>query len=222
LGESWGATTAANAAQPGVGEGTYEGQSNTGLGAPGAFANDPDTALDLSGTDNWVDFGDIVDLGSADLSISLWVKSGDSIGYFIGKSDSGMTDGRWGLGFTNRGATGAVNFFVDSGGASDNFYVGTQTIDDGNWHNVVVTVDRSADLKLYVDGVQEGAWDTSSYRGLWLDTDNSLCIGLLHCGFGGTTSRSAGHPFDGLVDDVAVFERPLSADEVALLYQAAQ
>ncbi|MBK9121205.1 MAG: LamG domain-containing protein [Phycisphaerales bacterium] len=90
------------------------------------------------------------------------------------------------------------------------------------WHQVVVTFGDTG-LRLYVNGVQVAS---NAYKGGWGTTSggsgNTEPIGI-----GVNTSNShAGvtsgwvNPFRGMIDEVALFDRILTAAEVAALYQA--
>ncbi len=225
LGEAAGATTATDATGGGL-DGTYNGLAAVALGTPGALSGDPDTALDLSGHSDWVEFGDVRDLGAGNLSISLWLKTSSTRGYVLGKSDPRMTDGRFGIGLSGARTTTAnpagAAFFLDAGSPPDTFYESVATVADGDWHNVVFTLDRFGDASLYIDGALDGTWSTAGYAGASFDTDNALVLGLLHAEYATTSDPTDGHPFTGAVDEVAFFDRLLTADEVALLHGLAQ
>jgi concanavalin A-like lectin/glucanase superfamily protein len=86
--------------------------------------------------------------------------------------------------------------------------VSTATITDTtSWHFVVGTWDGSTQ-RLYIDGVQDPS--TISWSGSLLTTTNTFSIGRL----GGLDL----YYFAGLIDDVRVYNRALSATEVAGLY----
>jgi hypothetical protein len=222
LGEPEGASMAVDATGGGR-DGTYRNLATGSLGIPGVMTDDPDTAIDLGGFTDWIDFGDTLDLGADSLSISLWMRTTNTQGYVLGKSDPGATDGRFGIGLTGTrldttGNPAGVAFFVDGGTSSDLFYESTATVADGNWHNVVVTIDRFGDATLYVDGIVDGTWSTAPYASQSFDTDNLLSIGLLHAEYATASDPVEGHPYDGAVDEVAFFDRVLTPEEVALLY----
>lgn len=225
LGEASGAVTALDATGGGL-DGTYNGLATGSLGIAGAIASDPDTALDLSGHSDWVEFGDIRDLGSGNISISLWLKTSETWGYVLGKSDPRTTDGRFGVGLSGARTTTAnpagVAFFLDAGTPPDTFYESTSTVADGAWHNVVFTFDRLGDATTYVDGVADGSWTTAGYAGVSFDTDSALVFGLLQAEYATTSDTDDGHPYNGALDEVAFFDRVLTADDVALLYGASQ
>ena len=78
----------------------------------------------------------------------------------------------------------------------------------GEWSHVVYTLSADSVFNLYVNGKHVG-------RGRFLTTvdahDRSLMIGK--------TIRSQGHSFAGAIDDVRIYSRALSEDEVRDLYE---
>ncbi len=78
-------------------------------------------------------------------------------------------------------------------------------VTDGNWRHVGIAWD-GFDRILYVDGI-EVARDTqsglgSSEGGLYIGTGKAMATGTF---------------FSGLIDDVRIFNRALSADEIAAM-----
>jgi hypothetical protein len=86
--------------------------------------------------------------------------------------------------------------------------VSTTVVCDGNWHYVVLTRDMdSGNVKIYVDGKLEG--EGTSDGGEKTNAFNAL----------GRRENTGGDPayFQGALDDVKVFGRVLTADEVTVL-----
>lgn len=84
---------------------------------------------------------------------------------------------------------------------------GTTLMSTGNWYFVVGTYDN-ANLKVYVNGVLDG---TVAVTGADVSADPYFCIGANSCNSYWTT---------GKVDDVRIYSRPLSADEILAMYKA--
>jgi len=87
-------------------------------------------------------------------------------------------------------------------------------VQDGKWHHVgMVNYDDGGTFrfKFYVDGVEDDTIGTSGST----DTDCDLAIGkrFTTCPNTGTSS-----PFLGLIDDVRIYNRALSVDEINRLY----
>lgn len=83
----------------------------------------------------------------------------------------------------------------------------------GEWYHLVSVFDSGL-AQIYVDGVIETSWDTG-YASLFSSSVN-LLVGSEttdhpNAGVGGI-------PIDGLIDDVYIYDRALSASEVQTLY----
>lgn len=91
-------------------------------------------------------------------------------------------------------------------GSYDNYALDTNTIDDGQWHHLVGVRKLGVDMELYVDGVLVGS---GSDNGGTSSNTSDVTIG----------ERTDGDStMNGSIDDVAIFSRALSADEIADLY----
>ena len=91
-------------------------------------------------------------------------------------------------------------------------------LNDGRWHHLVLTYEPRTDgesygvteLALYVDGVLAGSG--------WLNVDVYVTGELLQ--IGGTRDRVGF--FEGVIDEVVVYERALGSEEVAGRYDSSQ
>ncbi len=134
-------------------------------------------------------------------------------------ADSGYTISAWvktessGSIFGKRGASVQYQLFVFTdgllgahvGGEGQFFFAGA--VADDAWHHVAMTVARSGDsttVELFVDDAAAGAQVVSGAT----TNDDAVWIGM----------RPGGFAFTGLIDEIAVFDRALSAAEVAALY----
>ncbi|GAB3681922.1 hypothetical protein GCM10028857_06920 [Salinarchaeum chitinilyticum] len=82
-------------------------------------------------------------------------------------------------------------------------------IDDGTWHHVVLTREQSSgEVQVYVDGVLE---DTATSRAGEIGT-TFASIGRI---------ENSGTSFDGRLEDLVVYDRVVTDDEVTSLYDAA-
>ncbi|WP_428262552.1 LamG domain-containing protein [Haliangium sp.] len=91
-------------------------------------------------------------------------------------------------------------------------YCGTSRIDDGAWHHLAVVKDGHADatVTLYVDGVAEAQLDASFAAPIDFQDNVDLNVGAFIDG-----SFQA----EATLDEVAIWRRPLSAEEIASLYR---
>ena len=87
---------------------------------------------------------------------------------------------------------------------------------DGKWHHVVGTFDGS-EQRIYLDGQPVGK--PTRWKGAPARNTFDLSIGLARS----TPDEGAGFgkaSFDGLIDEAMVFNRALSATEIAALYES--
>ena len=86
---------------------------------------------------------------------------------------------------------------------------------DGRWHHVAGTYDGQVN-KLYLDGVERG--QDKGHHGPISKNNWDLCIGnsVIDDGVGQFVA------YDGLIDEVRIYNRSLSAEEIKLLATATQ
>ncbi len=180
-------------------------------GCPSAFG-----AVDFDGTDDYVDGGDINAMdGLTSVTVTAWIKlainsaSGET--HFVEKSGcDGMNDsGPFEL---YGGATAnKAGFAVYPAGANPSTYVlsgdGTTTIDDGTWHHLAGTYD-GVRVRLYVNGIEE---NSAALAGVTLSS-NTRPFDI-----GGYCNNHGGYFGNGLIDDVRVYNRALSASEIEVI-----
>ena len=106
-------------------------------------------------------------------------------------------------GFMLDSARDKYRFYV----SSNPFLTGTSTYRDGNWH-FVVAVHNGSTMYLYVDGELENSMVKSHTN------TNSINISI------GRASSGCGF-FEGMIDDVRIYNRSLSESEIQELYSTA-
>jgi hypothetical protein len=147
------------------------------------------------------------------ITVMAWVKSSGSPGtskYVVNQgSNAGCTASSYAL-ESNYG--GLVFFVWDGNGFVSKSPDAGTGIWDGQWHAVAGTYDGST-VRLYVDGQEVGSGNaappTINYT-LGGSTDFTV----------GTASCSDGYHYPGAIDEVRVYDRTLSASEVAQLQNA--
>jgi hypothetical protein len=83
-------------------------------------------------------------------------------------------------------------------------------VDDGKWHFVIGTFGNKA-LKVYVDGIQEG--EVTSVNNVDIKpNDWPVRIGC-------EANTSKGQQYLGMIDEIAMYDRELSADEISRIFQ---
>src|SRR3989344_5397538 len=204
------------------GTGTSAGDSS-GQGNTGTLAASPGTptwttsskiganALSFDGADDYVNMVDpangSLDFGTNSFSFYAWFKGATAAGQsFIAKRDLSGPFAGYDLHTADLAGDIRGRISDDLG----NYYTSTwSSTNDGNWHHVMVVVDRSANtFKIYGDGVQRGS-DTS-IAGVG-SVSNAMAFRI------GSGSNDASF-YLGQVDDVRIYNRAISAAEVAQLY----
>ena len=167
-----------------------------------AFKND--YSLNFDGTDDFVDLGASSTFFSTNVnSISMWFKMPDTSGgeerIFVSNSDAGSSDLRVVI---STGGTISVDIWNGSGLVST---TGGSAIDDDLWHHLVYTTNASAQA-LYIDGVSVAT--TTHTR--------SSRAGSVSATIGAYVTGNQYAEVD--VDEVAIWDKGLSASEVAGIY----
>ncbi len=157
---------------------------------------------------------------SKQMSVALWTQRTDVIGLnnrmYVGKSESGQRS--WGLVSMS---TGAVRFYVSTTSADVGTYVDTTTtpITQNSWAHVVAVFDGAETgntnrARIYVNGTLQPMTATGTIPAALVDTTANLLVG-----YGG--NGNLGTAFTGNLDEVRVYDRSLSADEISQLYRLA-
>jgi hypothetical protein len=155
---------------------------------------------------------DSFDWGAQDsFSIEFWLQTdsastcaGNQV--VVGRDDS-STSLHWWIGCRDGG--GANFRLTDANGHSAGAR-GTTDLTDGVWHHVVSVRDASAsEIRIYVDGTQEDSESVAYSAGFGSPTA-ALNLGWLNL-----------YPyyyFDGVLDELALYDRALSPDEIGQHY----
>jgi concanavalin A-like lectin/glucanase superfamily protein len=191
----------------------------SGRGNDGTLTNGPKLAkgrlgqgLHFDGDDACVDVGNVstLKIGTSDWSIAAWFKSNtDSNPDFIIAQGNPYNAAGSGYDLAYRGDANRIEFRYNDGSGETDLRYGNITQISGAWHHVAVTLDRDGQAKLYFDGV-EAVSAAAGEPGTIQGTNNFIISGLQNC--------TAGNSIDGAIDDVRVYNRVLSADEVKRLY----
>jgi hypothetical protein len=178
----------------GANAGTYTNAPT--LGSAGALSGYADTATAFDGTNDYVNVPDAaaLDLANGPLTIEAWVKrSANNVTHTI--VDKGTNAYKLYLAADNR-----LTFRKAGVG---NIVASTSTITDTAWHHVAATKSGTTS-RLYVDG--NDVTGTVTDQAL-ADTTSPLGIGAIS---GGTAEW-----WSGSLDEVAVYNAALSAEQVA-------
>ncbi|HRT51273.1 MAG TPA: lamin tail domain-containing protein [Anaerohalosphaeraceae bacterium] len=166
------------------------------------FSGRTDGALQCAGAD-YVEVTDYKGvLGSASRTCAAWIKTDLFARQVIfGWGQLGVVGGRWTVVLDEAGRLRTEAY----GG----YVLGTQTLADGKWHHIAVTMagPMTDDIRLYVDGRPE---TISDFKSLLVNTASGSDVGI-------GSNIDMPNYFKGLLDNVLIYDRALTADEVALL-----
>ena len=166
-------------------------------------------ALNFDGVDDYVGAGTGASLDPAGSlwTVSAWIKTLDSNGAIICKDISATTGCNTDF-YILEVIAGEAQFEFSAGDAASTATAnGTSVVNDNNWHNIVGVRSGLKTAELYVDGVRQS---TNTHTG-------SLT------GVGTTRTFEIGREdtinyLTGLIDEVRVYNRALSPDEIKRLY----
>ncbi len=165
------------------------------------------SAIQFNGSDSYIDINGYKGIsGGQSRTVTAWIKTTATDGTIVAWG-APQTSEKWMFMVTNGKLRAAV-----WGGQ----IVGSRNIADGNWHCVAVVLDNDStpdisEAKLYVDGQPETISQTTAC------TVNTVCDSDVYIGVIDTTT---GNYFNGIIDDVRIYDRALSDTEITSLYAA--
>ena len=159
-------------------------------------------SLQFDGTDSYVNCGNDSSLQIAgDMTYSCWFKtsSSNSLLALIDKigSNTGM--------FIFLSA-GKPRIWIGTGSAVVNWENIGSDLRDGNWHHLVVVNDEDVATYAYIDGT---AYNNGTATDMSANTTDNFNIG---------SYSTTAWEFDGLIDEVAIWNTALSSSQVKTLY----
>jgi len=200
LGDPAGSTTAADASGNGLSAAVDAGVT---FGQPGAISGDTAATFPGSGPAMTVAPSAVLDLTST-VSVEAWVRptaAGQNGGIFE-KTLNGWVNSQYMLLLES----GVAKFRVRTAAGNQLLWVDGPTLPLNSWSHLVGTFDGSA-LRIYVNGALFGT--------------NAAVTGPLNGGSGPSFLGRLGqslYPFQGSIDEVAVFSAALSPDRVRAHY----
>ncbi|HML74495.1 MAG TPA: glycoside hydrolase family 76 protein [Anaerohalosphaeraceae bacterium] len=168
--------------------------------------------LSFDGVDDYVEIADFKGIcGSRSRTCSAWVKTTASKDNPIMTWGSPQAGQKW---MFRMDPDGTLAVAVWGG-----YIKSQQKINDGRWHHIaaVLTNDYTPainEIKLYIDGMVETSPYASNAQAVNTSSANNVLIGGR---IDGVSSRGF---FAGLIDDVRIYIRPLSAAEIRDIYLA--
>jgi len=159
-------------------------------------------AMLFDGTDDYIDCGNDASLNPADaLTVEAWVKPYEGVnGYILAKPDH-WEGGAYALEIM--GSYNAVNLWL-----SHSLYLVNFVVPLDVWSHIAYTYDSTeGKVKCYVNAVLKGTWNRSGPIAV---NEDALWIGR----------RRNDFSFKGIIDEVAIYNRALTADEIQKHYDS--
>ena len=103
---------------------------------------------------------------------------------------------------------------ADPAAAGQTDFIAPEPLPQCQWSHVAATVDRDGEVRLYIDGEVAGEFIPTGKAGSITNAAN-LYVGAGHALESPTRTR-----FDGAIDEVEIFKRALSSEEVERIYDA--
>jgi hypothetical protein len=199
----------------------------SGYGNDGTLVNGPTWttgkvggALSFDGSDDYVNIVDFPNTFNFNgpFSISVWIKQNSSSGFrdiisnyrqYLNPTNHGM--------FLEIGTADKLRFVYRNNGTNVFDFQQTTSISIGTWQHVVAVYNPSlpsANAKVYLNGLQMSV--TANANSTFSITGRPLVIGSIDAG-----AEGFGRYWNGLIDDVRIYNRALSDAEIKALYQAA-
>lgn len=164
-------------------------------------------SLSFDGVNDYVGMESSIDIGTNNFTISSWFKATPTSlnKFFIDNGDSSLYTSRVLIGIA---PNGKVRFFTNNeNNVASEFYT-INTYNDNNWHFAVFTRDNN-NLSMYIDGVLQKSQPVYGNLG-----NRSFAIGR------SKISSDSTRYFNGSIDEVLIFNRSLSSDEISQLYNS--
>ncbi len=195
----------------------HDGTVNGATLTQDRFGN-ADSAYLFDGVDDYIEVLDSTDLrlSGTDFSISAWFyeteRNASALNTLLAKRNPhpAPRDG-WFYGVTGRtfggNIPGKLRYFVSSG--DDSYCTGINIVSLGDWHHAVMTYEVGEEtIRFYVDGVLDSVHPN-------MPTPNPTTSMNL---FIGRDSRGEYNIFHGAIDDISIYNRALSEEQIQELY----
>ena len=169
-------------------------------------------SLNFDGTDDYL-IGSPVTASAQQGTISAWIKtSASGSSQTILNTSDATVDNKW-LNLRVDGSTGHLRFVANNGG-TNSITTGSTDINTGSWVHVAVTCNSSA-YSLYVNGSAETLTNNNN-DGTWFGDFSltNLSIGRQ------IRATMSGLPFNGNIDEVAVWDSALSSSQISTIYNS--
>ena len=138
-------------------------------------------------------------------TVAYWVNPDGSVGTDAHLSKTDNSDSGWAVGTVT--TNDKVRFQIGNGTAITNYDGSNNSLSAATWQHVAVTYDATDQtIQIFVDGALDTKYENTVTL---VDDTTDLILASLLTAF-----------FDGQMDDVRIYKRPLNIEEVGFLYSA--
>ncbi|MEK7566880.1 MAG: LamG domain-containing protein, partial [Patescibacteria group bacterium] len=194
------------------------GNNGTIAGGVTAVSMEVGDAFQFDGSSGYISMGNPASLnfGTGPFSLEAWFNWNGALGTsaknIIRKSNYGPG---LGSGYWLRIGAGTLEFSVGATTQAEGQTIITTPVSAGVWRHVVAVKDSSGDVKLYVDGESTGTILRQSP-----DTNSTSEVPFLIGAWSHGGGAGASEFFNGQIDEIAVYNRALSASEARALFDS--
>lgn len=169
-------------------------------------------AAELGWNGSYIAVSGSASLNATQLSMAVWFKTSrtDSVERCLFDRQAG-TGYALKLAGSDGGSKGRLTCIV-----SGQSCFSDDAVTDGIWHHAAATF-NGEQVKLYVDGQLQK--QTAAFKGTLAATTNELTIGMNRSN---PSPQEKGQSFSGLLDEVMIFDRAISAEQVQAVMAAAK
>ena len=150
------------------------------------------------------------------ITLSAWIKSDGT--YWVSSVITKMPDYEPAVGYTlctiDSKAFGILSYSLDGSSHYSGWASSNTSVIDGEWHLLTATYDES-EIRMYIDGQLESS---EAYSDGYQSNSAPLKIGYRYYPYYDGREGSHNWALNGAIDDVRIYNRALSANEVQALY----
>lgn len=148
--------------------------------------------------------------GRESFSVEAWIKTSDlGDGVAVGSGEYGEIESYWAMGKYWSGDFAPMFIRLNDGSDGEIFGVGSINLADGKWHYIVFVRDTGVkEVRGYVDGIEDIRFNDTTTT--IIDSSQELMVG--------NADPSIKEWFVGNITGLNVYQRALSADEIAESY----
>jgi hypothetical protein len=189
----------------------------SGNGHTGVLVNGPEwsngPALDFDGVDDYVEVGTFDVPGTA-LTLAAWILPQELANCpatdcrIVAKATGTAEDAHYFMLSTiDAGGSPRLRFRVKTGGVTTTLIASSGDLPEGEWRHAAAVYD-GAEMRLYLDANLVGSTGNSGAISL----DDTVPVWI-----GGSPGGASERPWDGLIDEVRIYDRALAPGEILSL-----